>query len=226
MKNTRELTNEDSNLWPLKEIAFCLFFSPGSKKPVRNVSHEVTFLPFLLALEIKDQLKPLNHTQEMTVVQEAYWWNCSLQKPHRGSRQWAEKVHSSRNKASLNLVACHFPQSLMRTRKWAEITCKVSQALVRSDSNLVRQVMLLAFSLLEEGDVDFQMRRYFYIRKDILYTWYGQRFVLRQPHKSHEAWVHMSCRSFLTLQLAHRVQSPGSPKFSLEIKKQPYLSAG
>lgn len=70
----------------------------------------------------------------------------------------------------VNLVACHFPQTLMRTRKWAEITCKVPQALVKSDGNLVRQVMLLAFSLLEEGDVDFQMRSYFYIRKDILYT--------------------------------------------------------
>lgn len=70
----------------------------------------------------------------------------------------------------VNLVACHFPQSLMRTRKWAEITYKVLQALVKSDGNFIRQVMLLAFSLLEEGDVDFQMRRYFYIRKDILST--------------------------------------------------------
>lgn len=47
---------------------------------------------------------------------------------------------------------------------------KVPQALVRSDDNLVRQVVLLAFSLLEEGDVDFQIRGYFYIRKDIVYT--------------------------------------------------------
>lgn len=65
----------------------------------------------------------------------------------------------------VNLVVCHFPQSLMRTRKWAAITCKVPQALVRTDGSLARQVMLLAFSLLQE-DVDFQMRRYFYIRKD------------------------------------------------------------
>lgn len=72
MKSTRETTSEHSNPWPLKEVASCLFFSPGSKKLDPKVSHEVTFLPSLLALEIKDPLKPLNHTQEMTVRQKAY----------------------------------------------------------------------------------------------------------------------------------------------------------
>lgn len=116
----------------------------------------------------------------------------------------------------VNLVACHFPQSLMRTRKWAAITCKVPQALVRTDGSLARQVMLLAFSLLQE-DVDFQMRRYFYIRKDFFILDMSRDLCL-DSHTNPMRHEYTSCRSSLALQLGHRAQSPASPKLSLEIK--------
>lgn len=62
-------------------------------------------------------------------------------------------------KGSAWALLLSFPTELVRIENWADITCNVPQASVRSDGNLVRQEMLLAFSLLQGAHVDFQNER-------------------------------------------------------------------
>lgn len=167
-------------------MASSLFPQPAKNLPLK-FQLKVTPPPLPPALEGRDQLKTLNNMKEMTVGQGAYWWNGSHQKTCHELRYCAEKVPASRNKRQhMDLVACHFLPSLVRTRHWAEITCKVPQALVRSDGNPVRQASLLPSPFYREHTWIFKMRSHYYRREGNFYTWYGQAFVPMQAHNSLE----------------------------------------
>ena len=81
--------------------------------------------------------------QEITVRQFA-----SGMEVIRKNARHTEEIHTTRNKVQhVVLVAFCFPQS-GKDGKLDLQTCKSPQTLVRSDGNLVRQMILLVFPLL------------------------------------------------------------------------------